>query len=92
MINYHFHDDRSSDGVGPLHEHCEAAIAAGIREICVTNHAEVLGPDGSWYADYHEMRDRFLSIGDSVGEARLLYPDLVVRLGIELEYRPEWTR
>jgi histidinol-phosphatase (PHP family) len=92
VINYHFHDDRSSDGVGSLYDHCEAAIAVDVREICVTNHAEALGPDGSWNADFQEMRDRFLSIGDSVGEARVRYPGLDIRLGIELEYRPEWTR
>ena len=91
MINYHFHDDRSSDGVGSLTEHCEAAVDAGICEICVTNHAEVMGPDGSWRADFQEMRDRFLSVGQSVRQARRQYPGLGIRLGIELEYRPEWT-
>lgn len=90
MINYHFHDHRSSDGVAPLPEHCEAAVAAGIREICVTNHAEVMGPNGSWNADLEEMRDRFHSVHDSVREARLKFPDLRIRLGIELEFRPEW--
>jgi histidinol phosphatase-like PHP family hydrolase len=85
VINYHFHDDRSSDGSGSLYEHCEAAADAGLRDICVTNHAEVLGPDGSWEADFCEMRGRFHAVGESVGEARLRYPDLTVGLGIELE-------
>ena len=91
MINFHFHDHRSSDGSGSLAEHCEAAVRAGIREICVTNHAEVMGPDGSWRADFAEMRERFLSIGEGVREVRQRFPELRVRLGIELEYRPEWT-
>jgi len=91
VINFHFHDDRSSDGEAPLLRHCEAAVEAGVTEICVTNHAEILGPDGSWQADLDEMRARFLSVGESVREARRLFPDLGVRLGIELEYRPEWT-
>ena len=91
MINFHFHDHRSSDGEGFLAEHCEAAVRAGVREICVTNHAEVMGPDGSWRADLAEMRERFLSVGESVVECRSRYPELEIRLGIELEYRPEWT-
>jgi histidinol-phosphatase (PHP family) len=91
VINFHFHDDGSSDGQAPLPRHCEAAVAAGVIEICVTNHAEILGPDGSWQADLGEMRARFLSVGESVREARRQFPELGVRLGIELEYRPEWT-
>lgn len=91
MINYHFHDHRSSDGVAELPSHCEAALAAGIRYVCITNHAEVMGPDGLWRADLDEMRDRFLAVRQSVAECRSRYPDLDVRLGIELEYRPEWT-
>lgn len=91
MINCHFHDDRSSDGVDPLARHCEAAVAAGIRYVCVTNHAEVMGPDGAWSADVDEMRDRFLAVRESVLECRDRFPGLEVRFGIELEYRPEWT-
>jgi len=91
VINFHFHDDRSSDGIGPLAEHCEAAVAAGVHEICVTNHAEVMGPDGTWKADLGEMRDRFLAIDESIHEARRHFPELGIRLGIELEFRPEWT-
>ena len=91
MINCHFHDHRSSDGLGPLARHCEAAVAAGIRHLCVTNHAEVMGLDGTWTADLAEMRDRFLVVRESVLECGVRFPGLQVRFGIELEYRPEWT-
>ena len=91
MINYHFHDQRSSDGSDPLHAHCEAAVAAGIRDICVTNHAEILGPDGDWVADFREMRDRFMAVRQSVAECSARFPGLRIRLGAELEYRREWT-
>jgi histidinol-phosphatase (PHP family) len=74
-----------------LWQHCEAAVEAGVREICVTNHAEILGRDGSWQADLEEMLDRFLQVGEAVLAARERFPGLGVRLGIELEYRPEWT-
>lgn len=91
MINCHFHDDRSSDGAEPLVRHCEAAVEAGVTHVCVTNHAELLGPDGSWRADLDEMRDRFRRVGESVARCRERFPALEVRLGIELEYRREWT-
>lgn len=91
MINCHFHDDRSSDGREPLERHCEVASAAGFEFVCVTNHAETMRPDGSWAADLDEMRDRFLAVGESVESCRARFPRLDIRLGIELEYRPEWT-
>lgn len=91
MINCHFHDNRSSDGMGPLARHCEAAVAAGIRHVCVTNHAEVMGADGTWTVHLNEMRDRFLAVRESVLECRVRFPGLDVRFGIELEYRREWT-
>ncbi len=91
MINSHFHDDRSSDGVGPLELHCEAAAAAQVRHVCVTNHAEAMSEDGAWFADLGEMRDRFSEVRESVMACGDRFPDLEIRLGIELEYRPEWT-
>jgi histidinol-phosphatase (PHP family) len=91
LINCHFHDNRSSDGMGALALHCEMAVAAGIRHVCVTNHAELLGADGSWTADLDEMRGRFLAVRESVLECRDRFPALEVRCGVELEYRPEWT-
>ncbi len=92
MINYHFHDHRSSDGSEPLRAHCEAAVAAGVRHICITNHAEALGAGGRWVADFREMRDRFMAVRESVAECSARYPGLEIRLGAELEYRREWTQ
>ena len=81
MINCHFHDHRSSDGRKPLARHCEAAAVAGIRYLCVTNHAEVMGEDDTWRADLDEMRDRFRAVRASVLECRTSFPDLEVLLG-----------
>jgi len=91
LINCHFHDERSSDGVAPLTRHCEAAVAAGVREVCVTNHAEIMAPDGSWNAEFDEMKDRFEEVRESVLDARRDFPALGIRFGVELEFRPEWT-
>jgi len=91
VINCHFHDERSSDGAGRLEAHCREAAAAGFRHVCVTNHAEILGPDGCWMAELSEMRDRFLAQCEAVAACRPLFPELNVLSGIELEFRPEWT-
>ncbi len=91
MMNYHFHDERSSDGARPLLEHCEAARRAGFREICVTNHVEALQPDGSWVVDFDEAIRRFERVHESVEQARGRFPELAIRFGAEFAYRPEWT-
>lgn len=61
----------------------EAAIAAGINEICITDHTEFGHPDAesdkppvidAWLADIAEMRERF--------------PQLTIRAGIEIGDNP----
>lgn len=91
MMNYHFHDEHSSDAALPLADHCTAARRAGFRDICVTNHVETLQPDGSWTVEYDEAARRFERVLESVLKARESFPDLIIRFGAELAYRPEWT-
>lgn len=89
MINYHFHDDLSSDATQPLALHCQAADGACVS-ICVTNHAETLDGDLGWRADPDEMIPRFERSKKAVQTAAAQFPDLEIRLGVELEYRREW--
>jgi histidinol-phosphatase (PHP family) len=91
MMNYHFHDEHSSDGALPLAEHCASAGRAGFREICVTNHVETLREDGCWVVDFDEAARRFERVLDSVRKARADFPDLTIRFGAEFAFRPEWT-
>jgi len=91
MINYHFHDEHSSDAALPLADHCAVAGRAGFREICVTNHVETLQPDGSWTVEYDEAARRFERVLDSVLAARGRFPGLTIRFGAEFAFRPEWT-
>lgn len=89
--DFHTHDRRSSDAEGSLEEHARAAAEAGLGLLCVTNHVEVLQPDGSWRVDPTEAIDR---LGAGLEEARRLngrWPGLELRYGAELEYRPGWT-
>ncbi len=91
MMNYHFHDEHSSDAERPLIEHCEAAWRQGFREICVTNHVEFLRDDGNWVVDFEEAVRRFERVHASVVEARGRFPELAIRFGAEFAFRPEWT-
>lgn len=90
-VNYHFHDDASSDGRAPLAEHCDAAEAAGLTAVCVTNHVETMLPSGRWVVELDEAVERFSAEGRSAAQEDAARPDLDVRLGAEFEYRPEWT-
>lgn len=91
MINYHAHDDASSDAAGSLVEHARAAAAAGLAELCITNHVEILGPDDRWTVDADEAIDRLGRELESAEAARRAVPGLTLRVGAELEYRPEWV-
>lgn len=89
MINCHFHDELSSDATGSLAENCEAA-GDDVTYICVTNHAETLTDAGAWESDPQEMIARFRRSASSVRAAAARWPERQIRLGVELEYRPEW--
>lgn len=89
MVNYHFHDEHSSDAVDALALHCAAARGT-CTSVCVTNHAEALTDGPVWQADPDEMIARFERSAESVREAAERFPELEIRLGVELEYRREW--
>lgn len=89
-VNFHFHDEHSSDAVGSLTEHCSAALQAGVMDICVTNHVEMLSADGTWRVDLDEAQNRFAQVRERISDAREHWPELRLRLGAEFEYRPEW--
>ena len=90
-MNYHFHDDASSDAAGPLAHHCEAATREGLRHLCVTNHVEVMDREGRWSVELEEAVPRFRSEMAAAREARERWPELELGVGAEFEYRPEWT-
>lgn len=91
MMNYHFHDENSSDGARPLTEHCAEAQRAGFRAICTTNHVETLQADGSWAVEFDEAARRFERVLVDVEAARRDFPGLDIRFGAEFAFRPEWT-
>lgn len=82
-VDYHLHTRHSMDCQMPLDTLCEAALAANLQEICITDHTEFGHPDptsdippdaDAWNADIDRARDR--------------YPSLVIRRGIEIGDNP----
>lgn len=91
MVDCHLHDDASSDATGSLAEHARAAARAGLSELCVTNHVESLGEDGTWRLNLDDAIRRLRGEIRAAERVRERWPGLTVRIGAEFEYRPEWT-
>lgn len=92
--DYHLHTHHSMDcGMTPA-ALCEAAIAAGLDEICITDHTEFGHPDPA--SDIPPVPEAWLA---EIKAARRAYPQLTVRIGIEIGDNPlcrdriiEWHR
>ena len=91
IVDFHVHDRRSFDGEAALEAHCRAAREAGVATLCVTNHVERLQEDGSFRIDLEEAVARFSRGSEEVDRLRSSMNGVALRLGAELEYRPEWT-
>lgn len=81
--DYHLHSAYSIDSEMSMEALCEAAIAAGLSEICLTEHTDFGAPNPlsdvalrteEWLADIERMRG--------------LYPSLTIRAGIEVGDNP----
>ena len=79
LIDYHTHSRLSPDADYPLEEMAAAALAAGLKELCVTDHYDTLTMDGA--------REGPLDWGPSVEQfrrVRAAYDGrLTLRLGLE---------
>ncbi|NIR44720.1 MAG: histidinol-phosphatase [Gemmatimonadetes bacterium] len=91
-INYHVHNGYSSDGRGTTEQVVQTAFDLGFDEICFTNHAEQLSPEGGdWSLDLVEARQLYELQQQEIERLQPVYPELRILLGAELEYRPEWV-
>ncbi len=84
LSDCHTHSQISFDSVAPLSAMAEAAIAAGVDELCVTDHCDLLDPDGTpcHFFDWPAARTQYQRLLPKV-EGRL-----TLRLGIELASIP----
>lgn len=77
MIDYHVHSSISADCKVPMMMMAQAAVGAGIKEICFTEHIDlnlVEGPD---------FRVDFDAYAVAIAGVRAAFPNLVIRMGIE---------
>jgi len=85
--DYHMHSSFSMDCEMPMDELCQAAIAAGLDEICLTEHLEIghYAPD----ADIPPEMPKYLA---AIEEANEKYPQLTIRSGLEIGDIPEYRK
>lgn len=84
LIDYHIHTNTSKDASKTVFECCQVAAEKGIREICITNHHELISVDARNY-DY-ALRDE--EIYNLLGEAKTAEKKfgIKVKVGVELGY------
>lgn len=82
-VDYHLHTSHSMDCEMPINDLCEAAIRAGIEEICITEHTEFGHPDAA--SDQPPVVEDWLR---DLSAARKTYPSLTIRTGIEIGDNP----
>lgn len=83
FADYHMHCRHSMDGLQTMEEACRAALAAGLDEICFTDHIEPGHPDpGTDVPIDMDARAREMEA------ARAMFPQLKIRNGIEIGDNP----
>jgi histidinol-phosphatase (PHP family) len=81
LSDYHMHTTWSHDGRAAPAEMCEAALAAGLREICLTEHVD---PDPADSDHGFFKYDAYIA---GVADLRAQYAGrLVIRTGIEFDF------
>ena len=78
-VNYHFHSRVSFDAEYPLTEMCRAAETAGLKQLCLTDHCDLID-------EYGRPSDGFdwTAVDKELAAARAKFPELEIRRGVEL--------
>ncbi|ATX81933.1 histidinol-phosphate phosphatase [Mariprofundus ferrinatatus] len=84
--DYHMHTPRCNHATGTVADYADAAIAAGLREIGMSDHSPMPGDyDKAWRMGHFELKDYITE----VEHARKKYAEqLTIRLGIEADFHP----
>lgn len=96
MIDYHIHPNFSQDADGTIEEYCVQAVKLGIDEICFTTHFEI-DPLRKVKDDRVKLYGKIVSMNSDwidyyfqeIENARLKFPDLSIKAGIEVGYDPD---
>lgn len=86
LIDYHMHTAVTVDGKMDEVQACEQALKLGIREIAFTNHVMLKQPD------FLTTPESFASHWQKIQVCQQRYPQLKIRLGIEIDYYPGWEQ
>jgi histidinol-phosphatase (PHP family) len=90
--DYHMHTPLCRHAIGKPLEYAAQAVAIGLSEIGFTDHSPMRRPDfDNWRMHIDEL-DHYVA---DVEQARREHPQLVIRLGLEVDYLPgheEWIR
>lgn len=79
--DYHLHTHISSDSPASLEQQARSALDAGLNELCVTDHWNLLGQQGNPLPHFRDWTDSILQCQ----KARQLFgSQLEIRLGIEV--------
>lgn len=85
MIDYHVHSTHSADAESTMLEQCRRAVEVGVDEIGFTDHLDFCPTDTCYE---HLNYDAFMR---DIDEARRIFNgSLVIRAGIEIDYRTEY--
>jgi histidinol-phosphatase (PHP family) len=81
-MDYHLHTAVTIDGNMHEFEACERAVVLGIQEIAFTNHVMLN------QSNYLISPASFIGHWENIQECQERYPQLQIRLGIEMDYYP----
>ena len=84
LCDVHSHTKISPDSKAELLDTAQAAMAAGLREFCVTDHCDLFDLDGkpAAFFDWPAAKAQYRAVRSSLGDK------LILRLGIELGSAP----
>lgn len=80
LVDYHLHTSTSTDGHATVEEYCARASELGLAEIAITNHMNLRT------SNYHLTPATLAEVWADIQRCQLEYPDLTIRLGIEVDY------
>ncbi|MBN2025620.1 MAG: histidinol-phosphatase HisJ family protein [Actinobacteria bacterium] len=85
LVDYHMHTVRCGHAEGRMEEYAAQALEVGLREIGFSDHFPLLHIEDKTLA--MGLEELPLYVGE-VGEVRAKFPQLPIRLGIEVDYIP----
>lgn len=82
--DYHVHTSYSPDSKMEPEDAVRAAIAAGVTEICFTEHMDL-----GHHMELYDRAPDFVGMEETISRLRKKYPDMKIRKGIEVGYIPD---